>query len=137
MNSPTDSTIVADTRHVSYTHLMYGLHAAAVVIGLLTAASIIGSFLFTLPSIIAVIMNYVRRGDVRGTWLESHFSWQLRTFWWGLAWAVVIAAISLPLMLVVIGFGLWIAGYCIVGLWVAYRIIRGWLTLRDGRPMPG
>ena len=63
-------------------HAMYGLHAFSAVNGLLSPALIVTAFLSGWPSIIAVIINYVKRGDVRGTWLDSHFSWQLRTFWW-------------------------------------------------------
>ena len=66
---------------------------------MLGAASVIGSFLFGWPSIIAVIINYVKRSDVRGTWLESHFDWQIRTFWFTALWLVL----SGLLMLTIIG----------------------------------
>jgi uncharacterized membrane protein len=126
---PTDSSLV------SYTHVIYALHSLSVLIGVTSAVTIVGAFVFGLPSIIAVIMNYARRSDVRGTWLESHFSWQIRTFWFAFLWAVIIFAISLPLMLIAIGFAtLWV-GYVILGIWVVYRIIRGWLALRDQRPV--
>jgi uncharacterized membrane protein len=72
---------------------------------------------------------------VRGTFLESHFSWQIRTFWFALLWVLVILALSLPLMLVAIGFLTLYLGFVLVGLWVIYRIIRGWLALRDRRPV--
>ena len=65
----------------------------------------IGSFLFGWPSIIAVIVNYIYRGDARGTWLESHFAWQIRTFWFAAAWALLVAVVSIPLTLIIIGFG--------------------------------
>ena len=52
-------------------------------------AAVVTAFLTGWPSIIAVILNYVKRGDVRGTWLESHFRWQIRTFWYGLLWVVL------------------------------------------------
>jgi uncharacterized membrane protein len=80
-------------------------------------------------------MNYARQSDVRGTFLESHFSWQIRTFWFALLWVLVILALSLPLMLVAIGFLTLYLGFVLVGLWVIYRIIRGWLALRDRRPV--
>jgi uncharacterized membrane protein len=121
---------------VNYTHWIYGLHAAAVLSGVLTSGSITGRFLFSLPSIIAVIMNYARRSEAEGTWLAAHFRWQIRTFWFALLWCVVTFVISAPLLLVVIGVYLAMAGLGIVGLWVAYRVIRGWLALRDGQPMP-
>ena len=125
----------ADASLVSYTHIIYALHSLSVLIGLTSAVTIVGGFVFGLPSIIAVIMNYARQSDVRGTFLESHFRWQIRTFWFALLWAIVILALSLPLMLIVVGlFTAWI-GFVLLGIWVIYRIIRGWLALRDQRPV--
>jgi len=124
-----------DASLVSYTHIIYALHSLSVLIGLTSAVTIVGSFIFGLPSIIAVVMNYARQSDVRGTFLESHFRWQIRTFWFALLWVIAILALSLPLMLVFIGFvTLWI-GFVLLGIWVIYRIIRGWLALRDQRPV--
>ena len=124
-----------DASLISYTHIIYALHSLSVLIGLTSAVTIVGSFVFGLPSIIAVIMNYARQSDVRGTFLESHFRWQIRTFWFALLWAIVIPAVSLPLMLIVVGFfTLWV-GFVLLGIWVIYRIIRGWLALRDQRPV--
>ena len=124
-----------DASLVSYTHIIYALHSLSVLIGLTSAVTIVGSFIFGLPSIIAVIMNYARQSDVRGTFLESHFRWQIRTFWFALLWVIVILGLSLPLMLVIVGFiTLWI-GFVLLGIWVIYRIIRGWLALRDQRPV--
>jgi len=120
-----------DASLISYAHIIYALHSLSVLIGLTSAVTIVGSFVFGLPSIIAVIMNYARQSDVRGTFLESHFRWQIRTFWFALLWVIVILGLSLPLMLVIVGFvTLWI-GFVLLGIWVIYRIIRGWLALRD------
>jgi len=124
-----------DASLVSYTHIIYALHSLSVLIGLTSAVTIVGSFIFGLPSIIAVIMNYARQSDARGTFLESHFRWQIRTFWFALLWVIVILGLSLPLMLVIVGFvTLWI-GFVLLGIWVIYRIIRGWLALRDQQPV--
>lgn len=117
--------------------MIYLLHAISVVVGILTAASIVGKFLFSLPSIIAVLMNYARRSRVRGTWLESHFHWQLRTFWWSLAWMLLVYLLFGWLVLFWIGTPLISAGAFLVGVWVVSRVIRGWLALRDGRSMAG
>jgi uncharacterized membrane protein len=125
----------ADASLVSYTHIIYALHSLSVLIGLTSAWTIVGSFIFGLPSIIAVIMNYARQSDVRGTFLESHFRWQIRTFWFALLWVIVIVALSLPLMLIVVGFFTAWIGFVLLGIWVIYRIIRGWLALRDHRPV--
>jgi uncharacterized membrane protein len=124
-----------DASLISYTHVIYALHSLSVLIGLTSAVTIVGSFIFGLPSIVAVIMNYARQADARGTFLESHFSWQIRTFWFALLWVLVILALSLPLMLVAIGFLTLPAGYVLLGIWVIYRIIRGWLALGDRRPV--
>jgi uncharacterized membrane protein len=129
-------TVEASPGLVRTTHIVYGLHALGLVLGAFGAASVIGSFLFGWPSIVAVIINYVKRGEARGTWLESHFTWQIRTFWLALAWAVLVALVSIPLAIIVIGIATWVAGMALLGLWAIYRIARGWLRLRDHRPMP-
>jgi len=118
-----------------YTHLIYGLQAVAVLIGVASAASIVGSFLVGVPSILAVILNYARRSEARGTLLESHFRWQIRTFWYALLLALVVVGVSLPLMLVLVGFATLWGGLGLLGLWLVYRVARGWLALADGRPM--
>jgi uncharacterized membrane protein len=135
MNTPAAETRTADATLVRYTHWMYALHATSALIGMLSSAFIVTAFLFGIPSIIAVVMNYLRRDDARGTWLESHFSWQLRTFWFALFWVVVIFLLSLPLFLVLVGFLTFPVGIIIVGIWVIYRVARGWLRLKDGQPV--
>jgi uncharacterized membrane protein len=119
---------------ISYTHWMYALHAASALMGVFTGATVIGQFVFGIPSIIAVVMNYVKRDEARGTWLESHFSWQLRTFWFALLAFIVIGLFSLPLVLL-LGLGIltWMLGAFLVGIWIVYRVARGWLRLKDGR----
>jgi len=95
------------------TTVVYGLHAA--------------SFIFGITSIIAVIVNYVKRDEVAGTWLESHFKWQIRTFWWGLLW-LVIGTLTTP----------FIVGVPIIFvsvIWYIYRIVKGWLRLNDDKQM--
>lgn len=124
-----------DEALISYTHVIYGLHALSVFIGIATAATVVGSFICGIPSIVAVIMNYARRRETRGTFLESHFRWQIRTFWFAALWTLVIAAVSLPLMLVIVGFGTFFAGFAVLTIWIIYRVLRGWLALRDRRPM--
>jgi uncharacterized membrane protein len=118
---------------VKWTHLIYALHAFSLLTGILGAATVIGAFLTGWPSIIAVILNYVKRSEVRGTWLESHFRWQIRTFWFGLLW------ISLCFLFIVgtLGIGIIVAWLpmLLVSVWFIYRVARGWLALNDGRPM--
>jgi uncharacterized membrane protein len=124
-----------DESLVGYTHVIYALHAVSAVIGIATAATIVGSFFFGLPSIVAVILNYARRSAVRGTFLESHFRWQIRTFWFGLLATITVIALSLPLLLVLVGFITLPICIGVIGLWLVYRVVRGWLALRDRRPM--
>ncbi len=128
-------SVEPDRGLVGYTHLIYGLHASAVVTGLFGSSTIAGRFLFGLPSLLAVILNYARRARVRGTWLESHFQWQIHTFWYALLWIAVTLLIGAPLTLILIGVYIVILGFAIVGLWVAYRVVRGWLNLRERHPM--
>ena len=118
---------------ITIAHLVYALHTVSLAIGAFGAASVVGSFIFGWPSIIAVIINYVKRGDARGTWLESHFTFQIRTFWWAMLWALVIFLVGLPLTLVVVGFGVWALGYFILGIWAIYRIVKGWMRLSSRR----
>lgn len=119
---------------ISYTHWMYALHATSALMGVFTSATVIGTFVFGIPSIIAVVMNYVKRDEARGTWLESHFSWQLRTFWFALLAFIAIGLFSLPLVLL-LGLGIltWMLGAFLVGIWIIYRVARGWLRLKDGK----
>jgi len=125
-----------DAGLITYAHIIYALHASAVLTGVLTSSSIAGRFLFGVPSIIAVIMNYARRAEAHGTWLETHFDWQIRTFWRALLWIAITLLVGGLLTLIVIGIFIVIAGFCVVGLWVAYRVIRGWIALREHRAMP-
>ena len=117
----------------SWTQAIYALHAFSLLTGILGAATVVGAFLTGWPSIIAVILNYVKRRDARGTWLESHFRWQIRTFWFGLLWVGICSLF----VLVTFGIGIVIAWLplAFVGLWFVYRIVRGWVALRDGREM--
>ena len=135
VNPPT----AADSRLaglITYTHWIYALHSLSVLSALFTTRAVALRFAFGLPSIIAVIMNYARRSETRGTWLESHFRWQIRTFWFALLWIFLTSIIAMPLLLIGVGFILGLLGFGLVGLWVIYRIVRGWLSLRDGHSMP-
>jgi uncharacterized membrane protein len=116
-----------------WTQAIYALHGLSLLTGILGAATIVGAFLIGWPSIIAVILNYVKRSEVRGTWLESHFRWQIRTFWYGLLWV----ALCMLVVVLTLGIGLLFVWFPIgvVSLWFIYRIVRGWLALREGRAM--
>src|SRR5690349_20141694 len=83
---------------VTLTHGMYALHAFSVLMAVLTSALVITAFLTGWPSIIAIVINYVKRDEVRGTWLESHFAWQMRTFWYAVLWTVVAFVLAITLV---------------------------------------
>ena len=95
---------------------------ATVIYGLQAAALLVGITFF-----VAVILGYVRRKDVAGTWLESHFTWQIRTFWWSLAWSTL----GVATLVLVVGFFILLAA----AVWYVYRIVRGWIELNEGRPI--
>jgi uncharacterized membrane protein len=116
---------------VTVSHVVYALHACAIGVGLGGAATVIGSFIGSVPSIVAVILNYMKRRDARGTWAESHYSWQIRTFWFALLWFLIAWGLILTLLGAVVGIPLLIG----LTLWLVYRIARGWLRLIDRRPM--
>jgi uncharacterized membrane protein len=128
---PSAAVATVDQSLLSYTHVMYALHSLAVLIGVTTFHTIVGSFIGGIPSIVAVVMNYARRSATRGTYLESHFRWQLRTFWFAVLWACV----SVLVMLTIIGIFAGLAGLGALTVWIIYRLVRGWLALRDKRPM--
>ena len=118
---------------VRLTHVIYALHAFSLITGIVGAATIVGAFLTGWPSIIAVILNYAKRSDVRGTWLASHFRWQLRTFWFGLLWVALCGVF----VVATLGIGILIAWLplAFVGIWFVYRIVRGWLRLFERQQM--
>lgn len=133
MGEITVSTPVSAPRQsmITLTHVLYGMHAFSALMGVLTPAFIVTSFLAGWPSIIAVIINFVKRDDVRGSYLDSHFSWQLRTFWYALLWVVLAGLLIITLIGIVIALPLAMA----VGIWVLYRIVRGWLALAERKPI--
>jgi len=108
----TNDKLEADKR---LTTIIYALQAA--------------SFLLGITFIVALVINYVKRDDVKGTWLESHFTWQIRTFWFSLLWFVV----GFSTFFLVIGYFVMLANT----IWLVYRIAKGWLNLNDGKPMYG
>ena len=95
------------------TMVIYALYAVSLFIGV--------------TAIVAIVLNYIKREDAQGTWLESHFTWQIRTFWWGLLW-VIVCAIT---WIILIGWIVW----GVACIWFIYRIAKGWLNLNDNKPM--
>jgi len=110
----TESTPAQAEANKQITHVIYALYAASLFTGSITG-------------IAAIILNSVKRDDVVGTLYESHFRWQIRTFWFSILWAV-IGAIT---MWIVVGFVVWF----VAGIWFIYRIVKGWLRLSESKPM--
>lgn len=117
-------------------HIIYALHALGLGLGAFGAATVLGSFLFGWPSIIAVVLSYIERSKVANTWMSSHIDWVIRTFWIALAWSLLVLVVSIPLMAVLVGFATLPLGMFLLGVWAIYRIARGWLRLKDGQAMP-
>jgi uncharacterized membrane protein len=99
-----------------YTYTIYVLQAVSFI-----------PFLFCVPAIIGVLINYIKGDDVKGSWLQSHFIWQKNTFWFGLLW------LSLGMLTTTI-----LIGYVVlffVPIWLIYRIAKGWIYLVDGKEL--
>lgn len=117
---------------VLLTYVLYGLHLFSAIGGVLSSAFILTAFLTGWPSIIAVVLNYVKRDDVAGTYLDSHFRWHIRTFWFALLWmliggVLVVTFIGIPLAFIIV---------VVTGIWVLYRMVRGLLQLNKKLPIP-
>jgi uncharacterized membrane protein len=112
-------------------NVVYALHTVAIVVGAVGAASVVGTFIWSIPSLLAVILNYAKRSEARGTWLESHYRWQIRTFWFAAIWVLgasllIVTIIGIPIAWMILA---------VVTAWLIYRIARGWLRLRNRLPM--
>lgn len=116
--SVNNSTVIFDEAR------MKSLKTVTFVVYLLYALS----YFTGVTAIIGIIINYVKKEEVAGTWLESHFRWQISTFWFGMLWAVV----GILTTFILIGFAILFANFC----WIIYRIVKGWLNLNDHKPMP-
>lgn len=102
--------------HKLILNIIYGLYA----LGFLTGG---------MGALAAVILSYIKRADMAGTVYVSHIDWVLRTFWWSLLWGIISAIFTL----ILIG---WIGLFATL-VWVLYRLVKGWLTLAEGRPIGG
>ena len=117
--------------------LVYVLFAIAVVGTLLSSGLVAFAPLVGLAGIIGVVIAYVKRGEAQGTWVASHFTWLIRTFWWSLLWDVLGALVLVTLGLILIGIPIAIAIFVITSIWGIYRLVRGFLLFKDSQPVPG
>ena len=81
-----------------------------------------------ITAIVGVIINYVKRDEAVGTLYESHFDWQIRTFWWGLVWSILG-------FILLFAFGLGLLVWFVAGIWAIYRVVKGFLKLNDNLPV--
>ena len=95
------------------TTAIYALYAVSLFVGI--------------TALVAIVLNYIKKDEVAGTLYESHFRWQIRTFWFGLLWGIIG---SLTFVLV-IGMLILLADV----VWLIYRIAKGWLNLNENKPM--
>ncbi|MEP7157218.1 MAG: hypothetical protein ABI905_15665 [Betaproteobacteria bacterium] len=109
---------------MTVTHVLYALHALA-------------PFTLWTLAIVAMIIGAIKRDDVRGTWLDTHYSWLSRTFWWGILAAIIAWLIFWVLGVLTLGIGMLILWVLPVGVlvWYLYRVIKGWLRLNDLKPV--
>ena len=122
---------------ISTTLLIYALYGIAAAAGIVSSGFPLIAPFFGALGIVAVIIAYVRRGETAGTWLASHYSWLIRTFWFSMLWACVGMLVMVTLGLILIGipiaFGIWIAAT----IWVIYRLVRGYVLFKESKAIPG
>jgi uncharacterized membrane protein len=131
-----DSPRAPEEGLVAWTHVIYGLHSLAVLVGVTSAATVVGVFVFGLPSIVAVALSYLKRGEATGTFLESHYRWLIRTFWFAVLWGAIAVGVTLALVLTIVGILIAWLPVLVVGVWLIYRVARGWLALKGGKGLP-
>jgi uncharacterized membrane protein len=122
---------------VSAALLAYALFGVAAVVALVSSGFPAIAPLMGLVGIAGLIVAYVKRGDARGTWVASHFTWLIRTFWYSFLWGVVGAVVLLVLGIILIGIPIALLIWAVASIWVIYRVIRGYLVFKESRPMPG
>jgi uncharacterized membrane protein len=107
---------------ITLSHVVYACYALGFFVGI--------------TWLIGVIVAYVKREEAAGTWLASHFSWQIRTFWWGLLWGLLLIPLTFVLVLMIVTILVaWVPGL-IYAAWLIYRVVRGWLLLNERRAIP-
>lgn len=122
---------------ISMTLLVYALFGVAAAVGLVSSGFPLIAPLTGIVGIVAIILAYVKRGEATGTWLESHYRWLIRTFWFSLLWGAIGAVIFVLLLIIVIGvfigYLIWVA----TTIWVMYRLVRGYMLFNESKPIPG
>ena len=118
---------------VNATLIVYALFAIAAIAGIVGHGLLVGAPLFTIIGIIGVVIAYVSRNDARGTWLESHVGWLIRTFWWSLLWTMIGWIFAVPVIGIPVAWVVWVA----TTIWVLYRVVKGYLRFHQSQPVAG
>ena len=121
---------------ISMTLLVYALLGVAAVVGLVSSGFPLIAPLTGIVGIVGIILAYVKRSEATGTWLESHYRWLIRTFWYSLLWGAIGAVVFVVLAIIVglfIGYLIWVA----TTIWVLYRLVRGYMLFNESKPIPG
>ncbi len=116
----------ASSNVLMFTHIIYGIFAFSAI----SAASFVG-LLVSFVGFIGVVMAHVFRSDARGTWLESHYDWLIKTFWWSFAVGLIGWIFAVTIIGLVVAVPLW----AILFIWTAYRLIAGWINLFREKPV--
>ena len=132
-----NSSTAAGGPPVSGGLLAYALFGTAAVIALVSSGIHFVAPLMGLVGIAGLIVAYVKRDDARGTWVASHLTWLIRTFWFSFLWGVVGAIVLVVLGIILIGIPIAILIWAVASIWVIYRVIRGYLLFKDSKPIPG
>lgn len=117
--------------------IAYALYGIAAIAALASSGLPLIAPLFGLLGIVGVIVCYVKKDEAAGTWVASHFTWLIRTFWWSLLWAVLGWLVMFTLGLILIGIPIALAIWFVAGIWLIYRVVKGYLIFKDSRPIPG
>ena len=131
------STTGSSTAPVTAGVLAYALFGIAAVMALASSGLPLIAPLTGILGIVGVIVCYVKKNEAAGTWVFSHLTWLIRTFWWSLLWAVVGWLILLTLGWILVGIPIAIGIWFVAGCWVIYRVVRGYLLFKDSQAVPG
>jgi uncharacterized membrane protein len=132
-----DTGAAAKSPPISAGLLAYALFGTAAVVALISSGLPVAAPLMGVVGIAGLIVAYVKRDEARGTWVASHLTWLIRTFWFSFLWGAVGLAVLLVLGLILIGIPIAFLIWAVASIWVIYRVIRGYLLFKESKPIPG
>jgi uncharacterized membrane protein len=129
-NGAVSSAKPANSNLTLIAHAIYGIFAFSAI----SAATVFGAFI-SIIGLVGIVLAHVYRGDAQGTWLESHYTWLIRTFWWSAIWTIVAGSVAFVFAITIIGLPIAFLIWGVFFLWVAYRLIVGWIALFREKPV--